>query len=227
MKKITELTELEILALTNEEVQLIIKLRKAEEGVILLQKPTVPDYFPIKEPDMTVYACPLFRESLTFENIEEMNRVIALIRASDSKFCLGYDYNKTSADAKFASKDIKGDYSSEKWDNVTSKRVYSLGLYAEVCDFIAQNKVMKDAYELAYKEYESVINDSMWIEDEVNDAVNAIRAKYDRLNYLCYMFKTEYLPLSSDSESVAMKFMDKAYHLTDEQSAYVLENYKK
>ena len=42
MKGITEMTEQEILALTEEDVQKLIKLRMMEEGIKIMDKPEVP-----------------------------------------------------------------------------------------------------------------------------------------------------------------------------------------
>lgn len=43
MKGITEMTEQEILALTEEDVQKLIKLRMMEEGIKIMDKPEVHD----------------------------------------------------------------------------------------------------------------------------------------------------------------------------------------
>lgn len=42
MKNISEMTEQEIIALSDEDVQKMIKLRMMEEGIKLLDKPKVP-----------------------------------------------------------------------------------------------------------------------------------------------------------------------------------------
>ena len=55
MKQIKDLTEQEVLNLTDDDVILRIKLKKAEEGVMLLPAPQVPSYFDIKKPEKTVY----------------------------------------------------------------------------------------------------------------------------------------------------------------------------
>ena len=64
------------------------------------------------------------------------------------------------------------------------------------------------------------------IEDEINEKVSEVREKYWKLESFCRKLKFDYLPLSDENEEIAMKFMDKAYNLTDEQKEYVLANYK-
>ena len=107
MKKITELSEKEILDLTIEDVELMIKLKKAEEGIKLLPKPKEPIYFDIKAPDVVVYSCILFGDNLVFEDIEELNKVINVIKNTASKYRLEYNWNKLSSDFKYATKELK------------------------------------------------------------------------------------------------------------------------
>ncbi len=224
MKKINELSEKEILDLTTEDVELMIKLKKAEEGIKLLPKPKEPTYFNIKAPDVVVYSCALFGDDLVFEDIEELNKVLNVIKNAVSKYSLNYDWNKLGGDFKYARRDFKRPYNGE-WHTTTSNQVYSVELYNEIVDLAAQNKKLKEQYEKEIKEYESAINDAKWIEDEINGKVLEVKEKYWKLESYCRKFKYDYLPLSNENESVAMNFMDKAYSLTDEQKEYVLANY--
>jgi hypothetical protein len=224
MKKISELSEKEILDLTTEDVELMIKLKKAEEGIKLLPKPKEPTYFDIKAPDVVVYSCTLFGDNLVFEDIEEFNKVLNVIKNTASKYRLEYNWNKLGSDFKYATKELKQPYNGE-WHTTTSNQVYSVELYNEIVDLAAQNKKLKEQYEKELKEYESAINDAKWIEDEINEKVLEVKEKFWKLESYCRKFKYDYLPLSNENETVAMNFMDKAYSLTDEQKDYVLANY--
>ena len=55
MKKLNEMTELEILALTDDQIEKIVKYRKAEEGVVLMEKPIEPSYEEEPNKDITLY----------------------------------------------------------------------------------------------------------------------------------------------------------------------------
>jgi len=227
MKTLKEMTEQEVLSLTDEEVALRIKLKKAEEGIKLVPRPTKPSYFEIAEADKTVYTCELFGDDVCFESIEELNKLIELLVNSETKCSVTYDYNKAGSEYSYITSKMKTKgYSYKEWTATSSKRVYSLEMYNKLVDMIAQNKKMKEQYEKELKEYENAINDAKWIEDEINDIVRAVRDKYWKLEEYCRKFKIDYLPLSDNSEEVAMKFMDKAYSLTTEQQAYILGNYK-
>lgn len=224
MKKISELTEKEIYALTPDEVALMIKLRKAEEGIRLIEKPLAPSYFNVPEPDRVIYSCFLFGDTLVFEDVEEINTVISAISKANSKRCVEYDWNKATSDHKYIKNELKGGYGT-KWDTVTTVRVYSPELYLQVAEQIAQNKKMKDKYEADLKEYDGKIKEALWVESEINDRVSEIQEKFWKMEDYARRFKLDYLPLSENNEEVAMKFLNKAYSLNDEEKAYVLENY--
>lgn len=74
MKGITEMTEQEILALTEEDVQKLIKLRMMEEGIKIMDKPEVPELFEIEPADLKTFTIPFF-EDYAFTDMEEANAV--------------------------------------------------------------------------------------------------------------------------------------------------------
>jgi hypothetical protein len=223
MKNITELTEQEILALTDEDVLTMIKLRKAEEGIKLLEKPTEPELFTIEPPDMVVYSCELFG-SFAFSSPSDMEELVTFIKSKQGKFIVDYNYGQLDSSFKFASEKLSK-YSSD-WSEIKSQRVYSFELYNKIADKAKHNKKMQEDYDKSYKEYTAAINEAKWIEDEINDRVREVADKYYSLNRHCYRFKHDYMPLSKNDETIAMSFMVKAYNLTDEQQEYVLANYK-
>lgn len=225
MKKINELTEQEIIVLSEDDVDLIIKLRKAEEGIKFVPRPITPIYFEVTPPDMTIYSCALFGDDLVFEDVTEANAVLDVIKNCTSKFRTDYNYNKLGSDFRYASSQLKKPYNGD-WFTITSMRVYSLDLYKKICDAAQQNNKMKEQYDKELKEYESSVHDAQWIEDEINDRVREVREKFWKLESFCRKFRFDYLPLAENDEVIAMKFMDKAYSLTDEQKTYVLENHK-
>lgn len=68
------MTEQEILALTEEDVQKLIKLRMMEEGIKIMDKPEVPELFEIEPADLKVFTIPFF-EGYAFTDMEEANAV--------------------------------------------------------------------------------------------------------------------------------------------------------
>jgi hypothetical protein len=227
MKHINELTEQEILALTNEDVLTMIKLRKAEEGIKFIPEPPKPELFEIEPPDMVVYSCELFGSVIAFTSANDMDEVVSLIKSKQGKFRVDYNYEALgalSSNFKYATENLNK-YSND-WSEIKSQKVYSIALYNQIVDKAKQNMKMQEEYDKAYKEYCASIDDSKWIEDGINDRVRQVRDKYYELNNHCCRFKNDYMPLANNDETVAMNFMVKAYALTDEQQEYVLTNYK-
>lgn len=226
MKTISEMTELEILSLTDEDVSVRIKLKKAEEGIQLIDKPQEPSYFNIEEPNITVYTCGLFGDDLVFQSIEELTNVVESIKKAKTKTKLSYDYSKLGSDFKYLDT-LKSKRFSDEWSTISSNQVYSSELYSEISTLAMQNKKLKETYEKDLKSYHSALQESKWIEDEINEQVSSVRGKYYKMDNYARKFKNDYLPLANNDENVAMKFLEKAYNLSDEEQKYVFENYSK
>lgn len=228
MKRLEELTEQEIKNLSYDDIELLIKLRKAEEGVKFITRPIQPDLQKVAEPDMMVYSCRILGDNIVFGEMKDINDVVTLLQKITKKYKLGYDYNKTGSSKKYASSDIeKGLYGGETLYDIKSQRVYSVDLYNEVADIIKNNDILNEEYEKALKEYQKSIDDSKWIEKEVKDKVYEVQNKYEQLEAYYRLFKNEYLPLADNDTSIAMKFMNKAYSLNDEQKEYIFNEYDK
>lgn len=227
MKKITELSEQEIYALKEEEIDIMVKLSKAENGIKLIQKPPMPSYLTEAAKDITVFTCTLFGDNLVFLDVTELTKVIESIRSSTTVGRLDYDWNKAGNDSKYFTSGVKKKHSYSSDDlSTSSESAFSLETYTKTIDVISHNKKLKENYEKEIKEYEDSITTNKWIEDEILDKVRGVREKFHRLNEYAYKFKWDYLPIAENNESIAMGFMDKAYSLTEEQKEYILANYK-
>ncbi len=227
MKKITELTEQEIYALTDEQIDTMVKLNKAENGVKFIPQPRQPDYLTENEKDCTVYGCEIFEDRLVFQSIEELNTVLALIRKSTTKGRLEYDWNKLGNDYKWFESGLKKKYSySGDPLEVNTQSCFSLETYTKTVDVARHNKTLKETYSKEIKEYKDSLKDNKWIEDEIWDKVRAVRDKFWTMQNLARKFKYDYLPIAENNETVAMGFLDKAYSLTEEQKEYIMANYQ-
>ena len=219
MKGITEMTEQEILALTEEDVQKMIKLRMMEEGIKIMDKPKIPELFEIEPADIQYFSIPLL-DGFAFTDINEATKVAEILKSAKSLRKVDYDWNKLGSDYKFLKK-------SERYKfNGISGWAYSDELYAKISNFAAQNKVMKEQAAKDQKEYDEKMQEASGIISEISGWVKEVKVKYERLNRLTYKFATDYYPLSDHNEDMAMKFMAKAYSFTDEEKEYILQNYK-
>lgn len=225
MKKITEMTEQEILALTEEDVQKIIKLRMMEEGIKIMDKPEVPELFEIEPADLKTFTIPFF-EGYAFTDMEEANAVAEALRNAKTLRKVEYDWNKLGSDYKHLVKKDKYNYSIKPDFEVNCSFVYSSELYEKISNFAVQNKVMKEQAAKDQKEYDEKIQEASGITTEIRERVSEVRSKYMRLNDLTRRFAIDYFPLSDNNEDMAIKFMTKAYSLTEEEKEYVLSSYK-
>lgn len=225
MKGFTEMTEQEILALTEEDVQKLIKLRMMEEGIKIMDKPEVPELFEIELADLKVFTIPFF-EGYAFTDMEEANAVAEALRNAKTLRKVEYDWNKLGSDYKYLVKKDKYNYSIKPDFEVNCGFVYSSELYEKISNFAAQNKVMKEQAAKDQKEYDEKMQEASGIISEISGRVKEVKVKYERLNRLTYKFATDYYPLSDHNEDMAMKFMAKAYSFTDEEKEYILQNYK-
>lgn len=100
MKGFTEMTEQEILALTEEDVQKLIKLRMMEEGIKIMDKPKIPELFEIEPADIQYFSIPLL-DGFAFTDINEATKVAEILKSAKSLRKVDYDWNKLGSDYKF------------------------------------------------------------------------------------------------------------------------------
>lgn len=226
MKKITEMTEQEILALTDEDVQKMIKLRMMEEGIKIMDRPQAPKLFDIEPGDLKVFTIP-FLGDFAFTSIEEANAVAEALQNAKTLRKVEYDWSKTGSDYKYLVKKEKYSYSNSPDFSVNSDFVYSQELYTKISVFLAQNKVLKEQAQKDKEEYDVQLGEASEIISEIHSRLKEVKAKYKRLEWLVYKFASDYYPLSDNNEDMAIKFMDKAYSLNYEEKEYILSEYSK
>lgn len=226
MKRINEMTEQEIIALSDEDVQKMIKLRMMEEGIKLLDKPKVPELFEIEPADIQYFSIPLL-EGFAFTNLEEATKVAETLKNAKSLRKVDYDWNKLGSEYKYLKKSERYKFNGNSDFDILPGWAYSNELYAKISSFAAQNKVMKEQAEKDLKEYEKQLSESAELIQEITGRVREVRNKYDRLETLSRKFAVDYYPLSDNDEDMAMKFIAKAYTLNDEEQSFVRSNYKK
>lgn len=226
MKKITEMTEQEILVLTEGDVLKMIKLRMMEEGIKIMDKPKAPELFEIEPADIQVFTLPIL-EGFAFLDIEEVKKVAEVLQGAKSLRKIDCDWNILGSDYKFLIKKERYTYKGESDFDIQSSWLYSNELYAKISDFAVQNKAMKKQAEKDKKEYDSQMQEAAGIVTEIRERVIEVQNKYSRFKNLTEKFAYDYYPLSDKNEDMAIKFMEKAYSLTDEGKEYILLNYKK
>ena len=227
MKKITEMTELEILSLKNEDVEKLQRLAMAEAGIALLDKPKVPELFEIEPTDLNVYSINLLGTDFGFTDMDEAKELLEFFVKAKSFAWVETDYSRLGGDYPYIRREKKRKYSYGNGDlNINPRRVYSPEKYKEIADFATQNKKMQEQAAKDQKEYDSNMASASEIISEIREKWCNVVAKYERLDRLVGTFKDKYLPLA-DTSDIAMNFMKLAFSLTDEECDYILTNYKK
>jgi hypothetical protein len=226
MKKIDELTEQEILNLSAEEIDKMIKLRMAEEGIKFTEYPTKPEYHEVIKPTTKAYYCNLLGKKLSFTDMEELIKVLGVLSDCKTLCSIDDNYELPEGNKYFLKAKVENaGYSSDPSDAITPVTTYTYKEYVEIKDLLNENLKTKKEYEAKLKEYTTAVNDAKWVKEEIWERINEVNSKYSQLDtYMC-RFKNEYLPLADDNEEIAMKFLNKAYSLDQEQQEYVLTNY--
>lgn len=215
MKKLEQMSEIEINNLTDAEIENLIKLAKLENGIKLLKRPLMPDYLEVKDADVMVYKNPSIYD-IKFTDENELKQYNELL--SSFKSIVKTDYSNSSDYMYILPKDIK--ISAE------SSKCYSQSLYKEIKEVIFKNNELKKRYESELREWRENEALSKDIVSEIENKVYEIKQKYYKLNGYCRMFKNDYLPLSENKEKLAIAFFEKAYTISESDKAYILENYK-
>jgi hypothetical protein len=221
MKNIIEMADDEILKLTNEDLELMIKYNKAIEGIKLLTAPIEPKYKEIPKPDVLVYFNEFIGSDKTFINRKDVEAIINILLNSKINYTT-YD-SKVGYDIYFLKGDIKNTYGEGIFE-VRSKNVYSAILWEQVKDTHKENRILKDQYTKDLNEYNSNKNDSEYISQQVYDTYYAVINKYDTFNKYNNMFINEYLPLANNDYDIAMNFICKAYNLNEDQINFIKEH---
>lgn len=225
MKQISEMTEQEILALNEKDIQNMIKFRMMEEGIKVIDKPKKPELFEIEPADQKVYVIPVL-DGYAFTDFAEAQKVADALREAKSFRKIDYDWSKLGSNFKYLEKKDRYTYNNEGDFSISEISVYSSKLYANIVDFAAQNKAMEKQVEKDMAEYDKAYAAASDITLEIRSRISEVREKHERLERLMRSFANDYYPLSGDNEEMAIKFMAKAFTLTDDEKKYILEHYK-
>ena len=225
MKNINEMTEQEILALSEKDIQNMIKFRMMEEGIKIIDKPKKPELYEIEPADQKAYTIPILN-GYAFMDFAEAQKVSEALKNVKSFRKVEYDWNKLGSDYKYLNKKDRYTYGYPEDFGVNENYVYSNELYANIVDFAAQNKAMMQQVEEDEKAYNDAYAAASDITLEIRNKITEVREKAERVKRLTLKFANDYYPLSDNNEDVAIKFMSKAFSLNEDEKKHILANYK-
>lgn len=206
MQWINELTDQEIMSLSDEQVIAMVKRKCAEEGVKILENPEEPIAIQI-QPELMLYQV----GSYFFENSADADAaVLVLVKAFEQQ----YDYS-TGYHYKFP-KRIDGSGLSVEPTKMFSKK--QIDSYRD--ELVAYKEAQERHSELS-KEYKESLSHREQFVDEIWSKVREVRAKYDKLNSMRSQYR-EYIVIGNGDEQLAWQFFVKAYGEQNEQDkAYI------
>lgn len=210
-------TEQQILALSDEEVEKIIKLHLAENGIKLLQKPTEPKYFEVAKQDQKVFKVTGF--DYYFVEEEDAKEMQRLIKQKFSKLKRKNGWDEEARLYPITDYYVK-DINSIK---IEEEIFYSEELYQQVAKKITDNNLLKKDYEAVKREYDDNYSSSSDIRNEVFSRINEVKSKYNNFDNMKLRFK-EYMELANQQEDIAWSFLEKAYTITQECKDYIKAN---
>lgn len=215
MKTIDKMTDQEIYDLTDEQVEKLIVIRCAEEGVRFMDEPPV----------MRTYDCKSISPSHFFYYLEGLN--IAVLDQNDAikiaKLLSEFDLYRTRYDFTVSNEKL---YSKLDIINIKHTPMFDTKdeeTYKSIKD---KNDKIEAEYKDQLERYERNMKKMSKIRAEIWDKVADIRHRIDNMNYLRSLFVREYLPLVDNDTDKAMIFFKKAYGVDDDTERYIREGIK-
>lgn len=224
MKDINDMTDQEILSLTEEDIEKMIKLKAMDMGIRLVEKPKEPEYIQVEEPENTLYQIPELM-GFFFGNKEDAVRISEAIRNTESlvkvdkDWCLCQYYHVVPANGQ--------SLCERDGFDIRTVKVYANEEYDAIADKIRKNNAIRDVYSERMQEYRDFLDSISDIVDSTRGKAEEIRDKHDRLERLSYKLAVEYMPVTNGDEGMAMKFFEKAYSISDDDKSFILKNYHK
>lgn len=197
MKFLDDYEQLELAELTEEEIEILIEIECAQEGV------KIPGPHPVEpievgdiEPDRKVWRVPEF----TFEDEAEAAHVMDVIRGCKTVVALmGYPQRINPSENPL-----------ERRDTPILDRVYSEGFYQSTQAERENHKRSVELYREAKKEFDELQGAYLDIRDKVYGVQLEAKARVGRYRRLQDQWK-EYLELAGGNDKVASGFMINTY----------------
>jgi hypothetical protein len=215
MKRMNELSEQEILALTDEQIDTMIKYRMAEEGIKILSKPDQPNYTIIPPKDNTLYKTKGF--TFVFVTLSTAQMFADLVKDYKSELHIK-DWDK-----EYLKKYNPDNYDFKELGTVQSEEIYSKELSIKIKDDISYNEKLKKEYDALMDEYKQADSDKKDVYREVWEKYYEVLNKYTNFNSMLHQYKA-YLVLAEDNADIAMNFLKKAYTIDEETEQYITNN---
>lgn len=202
MKPFEKLTDADLTALTDQDIERYVDLACAEQGIQL--KPEFPPEPPAMgnfEPDAMVYKAPQYLE---FTDEAEAREVVRVVSQCKSRVQTGYTRTPEGVTGEHIRTRDVGEA------RVEAKRVFSAERAAAMGEEMAQAAVLEEAYKKRLKEYQSIVSSHANVRAEIMAPIYLARERSKRSAELQRVYE-RYLLLAEGSERIALGFLAKGY----------------
>lgn len=216
MKQITELSEQEILALTEKELSKMVKLRMAENGIKMIDEPIEPTYEMLPEKTEQWYSIKGCEYIMQEKDVAEALGLT--LKKTALKFG-NYSYVGNDYTHKVAKR--LDDYAVNETGNVTLNMYYNQKDAEKAKGITAKNKELKTSYGTELDSWKENQENVDLIKLDIYGVYNEVNKKYWQMDDMKRKYE-QYLDLADGNAKTAMKFLKNAYHI-DEQTEYYVQ----
>lgn len=224
MKDFNKLTNEEVYNLTDADINLYKKLALAENGVKFPVRPERPNSEKI-DPDLTIFTIDGLTDrwhGLCFRKVEDARTFVDLLLKSASGIC--YKSSTYGQDC-YLKNGLPATYDGKQPSlNICSEKIYSEEVYSRAKKGIEKFNAEKNAYDKAFAEYEKELAKANEVTAFIDDKVTFVNEDYNRKIRLTRLFVNDYLPVAENNEEMAMKFLKKAYEVSEDDEKYILSH---
>lgn len=217
MKKITELSKSQILALTTDQLELMVKYAMAEAGIKILALPNKGELKELPAKDESCYTVEGIKFNFYQKQVAEA--VADVLKANASQLV----YQGYNSDPNFIpfTRYNESAYEFKGVGDVKRIEYYSEKLRAEIKETVLYNNKVNADFKAAMEEYNTEFDKAKTIKDEIYGIVHSLNEKQYQMENMASRFK-EYLELADGNEKVALSFLKKAYTVDSETLDFIL-----
>lgn len=226
MKDFKELTNQEVYDLTSEQIEFYKKLVLAENGVKFPIEPIKPELEEEKG-DITVYTLDGLSEKwngLCFESMDDAISFADFVRNAKG---IGFKSNNSNIDYStfFFEHGLPKDWQGKDLTlMVCAETIFSKEKFDEVANSVKAYKKAMEKYKSDRDTYNKTCERAKVLTSFIDERVFEVREDINNKKKLTYLFVNEYLPLAEGNDEIAIKFLEKAYSVSDDDKKYILEH---
>ena len=218
MKDWTKLTDYELAALEDEEITTIRNLILAEAGIPIVVNAPVKPELEIPKKDLTIYIIKGLGGNIAFTDIDEAKEVVEML-----KHCKTIGLYRYGSKYNYFTKGSELSYLGEHCDiTLESEEVFSEELERSIRNKYNENKQQMENYEVKFVNYNKLLASQDEATEAFYTALDEARKIVAYRENLKNQFQDTYLSLAEGNKDIAMKFLKRAYNVSEEDEKYII-----